>query len=92
MQDITEQEIDRITSATCEALAKEKKVTVRIDPLHGEAFWEGGINGHFFRIRTGEPVSVPVSLAALIAGSNRVRLEGETRVRPYAAGGGARLN
>jgi len=39
MQYITEQEIDRITSDTCRALAKEKKISLHIEPMNGEAFW-----------------------------------------------------
>ena len=59
MQYITEQEIDRITSDTCRARAKEKKVRLHIEPVNGETAWEGGINGHFFRVKTGETVEVP---------------------------------
>ena len=36
MQYITEQEIDRITSETCRALAKEPKISLHIDPVHGD--------------------------------------------------------
>ena len=56
---MTETEIDSIASETGKALAKEPKVTITIQPEGGEAYWEGGVNGHFFRIRTGEPVAVP---------------------------------
>lgn len=92
MQYISETEIDRITSDTCAALAKEKKVTVTIRPENGEACWEGGINGHFFRIRTDTPVQVPESLAKQIALSNQVRVLAEKRVRAYASGGGKKVS
>ena len=91
MQYITEQEIERITSDTCAALAKEKKVCLRIEAAHGEAYWEGGINGHFFRIRTGEPVEVPESLARLIADSAKTERLAKKRVSAYASGGGKRV-
>lgn len=91
MQYITEAEIDRITSDTGKALAREKKVGVTIHAEHGEAFWEGGINGHFFRIQTETPVQIPESLAALIAMSARVRLESEKRLGAYVQSGGKRV-
>ena len=83
MQYITEQEIERITSDTCRQLAKEKRVSLRIVPENGEPFWEGGINGCFFRIKTGEPVLVPKSLSELIAQSAKVRLESSQRMQAY---------
>ena len=91
MQYITEHEIDRITSETCRALAKEEKVRLTIEAVNGEAFWEGGINGHFFRIRTGEPVEVPASLARIIGQSAKTRRMAEVRVSSYAAGKGKKL-
>ena len=91
MQYITEAEIDKITSDTCGALAKEPRVRITIRPENGEAFWEGGINGHFFRIRTGEPVEVPESLARLIADSAKTERLAKKRVSAYASGGGKRV-
>ena len=91
MQYITEQEIERITSDTCRQLAKEKRVSLRIVPENGEPFWEGGINGHFFRVPTGIPVEVPESLAALIASGRRVRVESAQRAGAYARDGGKRI-
>ena len=92
MQYITEQEIDKITSDTCQALRFEPKATIVIKPENGEPFWEGGINGHFFRIRTDTPVQVPKSLAKLIALSNVVRQENEAAVRAYRRGNGKQLS
>lgn len=50
------------------------------------------MNGHFFRIRTNEPVNVPKSLAALIAQSAQVRYESEARVRAYRKSGGKKVS
>ena len=92
MQYITEMEIDNIASETGRALAKEPKVTITIQPENGESHWEGGINGHFFRIRTGEAVEVPQSLATLIAQSAQVRYESEARLRAYRKSGGKKVS
>lgn len=92
MQYITEAEIDGITSETGRALGSEAKVTIVIRPENGEAFWEGGVNGHFFRIRTNESVAVPKSLAKLIAQSAAVRFESEARVKAYRKSGGKKVS
>lgn len=91
MQYMSEAEIDSIASATGKALAAEEKATITIQPENGESHWEGGVNGHFFRIRTGEPVAVPKSLATLIAQSAQVRYESEARVRAYRKSGGKKV-
>ena len=54
MQYLTETEMQHIVNETCAALSREPRVTIRLEPLHGETHWEGGINGHFFRIRTAQ--------------------------------------
>lgn len=92
MQYMTEAEIDSIASQTGKARAKEPKVTITIRADGGETHWEGGVNGHFFRIRTGESVSVPKSLATLIAQSVQVRYESEARVRAYRKSGGKKVS
>ena len=92
MNYLTEAEIDNIASETGKLLAAEPKVTLTIQPENGESHWEGGVNGHFFRIRTGEPVAVPQSLATLIAQSAQVRLESEARVRAYRKSGGKKVS
>ena len=92
MQYMTETEIDNISTVTGKALAGEDKVTITIQPESGESHWEGGINGHFFRIRTGEAVDVPKSLATLIAQSAQVRYESEARVRAYRKIGGKKVS
>lgn len=88
---ITEEQMQHVVSATCEALRGEPRATIRIEPLHGEAYWEGGINGHFFRLPTGVPVEVPESLARLIASGERVRVASAARLSPYRRGGGRRV-
>ena len=92
MNYLTETEIDNIATDTGKALAAEPKVVLTIQPENGESHWEGGVNGHFFRIRTGEPVAVPQSLATLIAQSAQVRLESEARVRAYRKSGGKKVS
>ena len=92
MHYITESEIDRIASETGKALAGEPKVTLVIRPENGEPFWEGGVNGHFFRIKTNESVAVPQSLATLIAQSALVRVQCETRTRAYRKSGGRKVS
>ncbi len=92
MQYMTESQIDGIATETGKALAKEDKVTITIQPENGESHWEGGINGHFFRIRTGEAVDVPQSLATLIAQSAQVRCESEARVRAFRKSGGKKVS
>ena len=91
MHYITEQEIDQITTATGVALNREPKVTVTIRAVDQRTHWEGGINGHFFRIRTDTPVAIPQSLAKLIALSDSVRLEAEAYTRAYRAKGGKKV-
>lgn len=92
MQYMTEAEIDNIASDTGKALAAEPKVTITIQGEDGEMYWEGGVNGHFFRIRTNESVAVPKSLATLIAQSAQVRYESEARVRAYRKSGGKKVS
>ena len=92
MQYMTEAQIDSIATETGKALAKEDKVTITIQPESGESHWEGGINGHFFRIRTGEAVEIPQSLATLIAQSTQVRYESEARMHAYRKSGGKKVS
>ena len=92
MKYVSEAEIDHIATETGKSLAEEPKVTITIRPEDAEAYWEGGVNGHFFRIRTNEPVAVPKSLAALIAQSAQVRYESEARVRAYRKSGGKKVS
>ncbi len=92
MQYLSEAETDNCATATGKALAEEPKVLITIQPEDGETYWEGGVNGHFFRIRTNEPVDVPRSLAMLIAQSAQVRYESEARVRAYRKSGGKKVS
>jgi hypothetical protein len=92
MQYLSEAEIDHIATETGKALADEPKVLLTIQPEDEQLYWEGGVNGHFFRIRTNEPVAVPQSLATLIAQSAQVRYESEARVRAYHKSGGKKVS
>jgi len=87
MQYITEQQIDRLTSATGDRLRKEEKVLLTIADNGTGRYWEGGINGHFFRIRVGEPVELPKSLAKLISENRAVVQEGRRKVRAFRGNG-----
>ncbi len=87
MKYISEHQIDRLTSETGEALSKEPKVRLTILPDNLGAYWEGGINGHFFRIKTGVEVLAPKSLAALIAQSTAVRIDAARSVCAYRGNG-----
>lgn len=91
MSYLSEEEMQQVVRATCETLKNEPRTTIRIEPLHGETHWEGGINGHFFRIPTGVPVEVPESLALLIASGERVRVESAARLSDYRRGSGKRV-
>lgn len=92
MNYITEKQIDQIATQTCKQLQLEKKVAITIRAESGETHWEGGVNGHFFRIPTETPVFVPESLAKLIAQSARVRMESQRTVAAYCKGGGKKVS
>lgn len=89
MQYMSEREIDSLATMTGERLRAEPRVSVVIQD-DGRGHWEGGINGHFFRIRTGEPVELPESLAKLIAENRAVLRESAKRVAAFR-GEGKRL-
>lgn len=86
MQYMTHEQIDKIANDTGDALRKEKKARIVIDPQAG-SHWEGGINGHFFRIQTGIEVEVPENLAKLIEKSAQVRLKSESSVQAFRGRG-----
>lgn len=50
MNYITDKEIDAIQGDMGETLRKQPRVRMRIE---GSGYWEGGINGWFFRVRRG---------------------------------------
>lgn len=85
MKYLSEHDIDNIASDTAKALAKEPKKTIYIQS-NGRAYWEGGINGHFFRIKTGTEVQVPQSLAELIAQNATLREQSEQALGSYRDG------
>lgn len=92
MEPITEQEIDRIAGNTGKALRAKNRVSIVIpEKAGGNPPWEGGLNGHFFRIRRGVPVEVPESLAELIRQNEAVTEAARESVRIYATGRGKRL-
>ena len=92
MNYINDLEIDKITGETGASLAKEERVNILIaDPAGTGIPWEGGINGHFFRIRRGVNVAVPKSVAELIRQNERVTVLGEELVGPYKSGRGKKL-
>ena len=39
MQYLTETEMQHIVNETCAALSREPRVTIRLEPLHGETHW-----------------------------------------------------
>lgn len=53
--------------------------------------WEGGINGTFYRISRGTPVSVPENLARLIRANKNVTLLSNAEVEDYKSSSGKRL-
>lgn len=87
MKYITEKEIDGIASETGKKLKKEKKVTIIIAGDGKSKFWEGGINGHFFRIKRDEPVEVPESVARLIERNARTIRQGKEAVKEFQGEG-----
>ena len=90
MNYITDKEIDAIQGDMGETLRKQPRVRMRIE---GSGYWEGGINGWFFRVRRGEETELPKSIAELIQRSEQVAVMGEREVKAvlgvYKAGLGA---
>ena len=80
----TKKEIEMIAGK----LSAEPKVCIMIHAKNRqERYWEGGINGHFYRIERGVPVEVPESLAKLIRQGAVVELLAKEGVRAYRGGG-----
>ena len=79
MDYITDKEIDAIQGDMGETLRKQPRVRMRIE---GSGYWEGGINGWFFRVRRGEETELPKSIAELIQRSEQVAVMGEREVKP----------
>ena len=92
MNYISDLEIDKISGETGKSLAMEEKVSVIIEDRHGAGLpWEGGINGHFLRIRRGVRVDVPKSVAELIRQNEQVTMLGAALVNAYKNGKGKKL-
>ena len=96
---ITDKEIDNLRGETGRALAREEKVRLVIEPhksgLQGcgaNIPWEGGLNGHFFRIPRGVEVEIPESLAALIRQNAAVTELAGKLVSEYKRGRGKKLS
>ena len=87
MKYLSAAEIDNITSETGKALAAQEKVSIMISKDRGP-YWEGGINGHMFRIQTGVVVKVPRDLATLIAQNADVLEQSEKAAKEYTKPGG----
>ena len=94
MNYITDKEIDSLSGEIGHALAQETKVRIMIEPLSSGCNipWEGGLNGHFFRIPRGVEVEIPASLAALIRQNAAVTELAGKLVSEYKRGRGKRLS
>ena len=92
MDYITENEMARVMGNTGRVLQAEPRVTIIIGKRPEEAeYWEGGLNGYFFRIKRGAEVKVPESIAELIRENDRVTELARERLTEYTAGRGKRL-
>lgn len=81
-------EVRKETERIAGMLSAEPKVCIVIHAKNErERYWEGGINGHFFRIERGVPVEVPESLARLIRAGAVVETLSKEGVRAYRGGG-----
>lgn len=93
MNYITDKEIDKLQGEIGALLAREPRVSMLIrDPNGLGQPWEGGINGYFFRIRRGEVVELPKSIAELIRRSEQVEIMSERSVRAYRGAQGRKLS
>ena len=92
MKYIAEAQLNGLTGDIGERLRSQPRITVIIAPNAGtNSPWEGGINGHFFRIRRGVAVEVPMSLAKLIEANERVSVLSRENVKEYRTSRGKRL-
>ena len=81
-------DVSDISGETGRRLAKEPRLTVVLGGRSDDAPWEGGINGHFFRIKRGEPVEGPESLAKLIRQNEQIGILSRRSARAYASANG----
>ncbi len=92
MKFIDEAQLNRLTGDIGEKLRSQPRIAVIIAPQAGaNSPWEGGINGHFFRIQRGVPVKVPASLAKLIEANERVSILSGENLKDYLSTPGKRL-
>lgn len=92
MKYVDEAQLNCLSGDIGERLRQQPRITIIIAPEAGvDSPWEGGINGHFFRIRRGVPVEVPVSLAKLIEANERVSILSVEHVKDYRSIPGKRL-
>lgn len=89
MNYLTESDIDKMSTDIGAALREEPKVRLIVNSKN--KYWEGGINGHFFRFPTGTEIAVPASIAALIKQSAETKWLGEERVKPFKSGAGKKV-
>lgn len=84
---ITDKDIDKLTSETGKALAAQPKVSIMLERC-AEGFKEYCLNGHVFRIKTGEMVEVPQDLATLIKQNTVVMEQSRKSVEEFRKPGG----
>ena len=87
MQYISETQIDQMTSEIGAKLRLEPKVRILLSEDGKGEYWEGGIGGHFFRIRKGQTVEVPASLATLMEQSAQTMRLSEEATKAYRGAG-----
>ncbi|MDO4544324.1 MAG: hypothetical protein Q4C01_07200 [Clostridia bacterium] len=69
----------------------EKKTMLMFIPNTGMNYVEGSLNGHNFRIKTGEAVEVPLELAAIVTESQRAIAIDKKSVDAFVQTGGKRV-
>ncbi len=78
------------TKNTQNEIPNNNIVITLIGSVHDMPF-EGGINGKFFRIKRGIPVSVPMNIAKLIASRESVLMRSEDDVSGFSSMSGMKL-
>lgn len=64
---MTQEEIDNLTKKTGEILSQQKKIKIKLPLINPkDDVVEVGINGYVYRIKRGESVEVPESVAEVL--------------------------